>query len=113
MHTRLGVVSHVFRYITNDFNLAEVKSLRVKQRVPFRGSRYDGLFEVPTLDEILSLLSAMNEHLETSVGIYIETKHPTYFESVRLAQLPTSLICSKDIPTTSLSSIVWPLTALF
>eukprot|EP01128_Nolandella_sp_AFSM9_P012098 TRINITY_DN8952_c0_g1_i1.p1 TRINITY_DN8952_c0_g1~~TRINITY_DN8952_c0_g1_i1.p1 ORF type:complete len:462 (+),score=63.64 TRINITY_DN8952_c0_g1_i1:29-1387(+) len=69
-------------YITSDFTLAEVKTLRVKQRVPSRGHRFDGIFQVPTLDEILELVSSLNKQLELDVGVYIETKHPSYFAEI-------------------------------
>lgn len=65
-------------WFTEDFTLAELKILRAKERIP--GTRpgnttYNGLFEVPTLEEVIDLAAAHN------VGIYLETKHPTFFAS--------------------------------
>ena len=66
-------------WFTEDFTLAELKTLRAVERLPQvrpDNVRYDGQFEVPTLAEIIAL--AKKHH----VGIYPETKHPTYFASI-------------------------------
>ena len=68
-------------WFTEDFTLAELKTLRAKERLPqLRKSNmaYDGQFEVPTFDEILELAKARD------VGVYPETKHPSYFASIGL-----------------------------
>lgn len=67
-------------WFIEDFNLKEVKSLKAKERLEFRDHQYDGQFEVPTFEEILKLVKRQKR----SVGIYPETKHPTYFHSVGL-----------------------------
>lgn len=67
-------------WFTDDFTLAEIKSLRVNQRLPNRDTYYNGLFQVPTLDEALKFLNSMNANLSTNIGIYIEPKHPSYFQ---------------------------------
>ncbi|MHB9878040.1 glycerophosphodiester phosphodiesterase family protein [Pacificimonas sp. ICDLI1SI03] len=64
-------------FFTEDFTLAELKTLRARERLPeLRGTAHDGLFEIPTFDEIIAL--AKNR----GVGIYSETKHPTYFQNL-------------------------------
>ncbi|USU06356.1 glycerophosphodiester phosphodiesterase [Sphingomonadaceae bacterium OTU29LAMAA1] len=66
-------------WFVEDFTLAELKTLRAKERLPqlrADNTRYDGQFEVPTLAEINAL--ARRRH----VGIYPETKHPTYFARI-------------------------------
>jgi glycerophosphoryl diester phosphodiesterase len=66
-------------WFTEDFTLAELKTLRAKERIPqLRPSNtaFDGLFEVPTLEEVILLAK------REGVGIYPETKHPTYFTSI-------------------------------
>ncbi len=66
-------------WFVEDFTLAELKTLRAKERLPqlrADNARYDGQFEVPTLAEIIAL--ARRRH----VGIYPETKHPTYFARI-------------------------------
>lgn len=67
-------------WFTNDFTLAEIKTLRVKQRLHNRDTYYNGLFTVPTLNETLKFLKKKNAELGLNVGIYIEPKHPGYFE---------------------------------
>jgi glycerophosphoryl diester phosphodiesterase/CTP:molybdopterin cytidylyltransferase MocA len=65
-------------WFTEDFTLAEIKTLRAKERLPFRNQEYNGRFEVPTFQEVLDLAR------RRSVGVYPETKHPTYFRSLGL-----------------------------
>ena len=42
-------------WFTEDFTLAEIKTLRAKERLPFRSHERDGLYPVPTFDEVLTL----------------------------------------------------------
>jgi glycerophosphoryl diester phosphodiesterase len=72
---------------TEDFTLAELKTLRAKERIPqFRpqNTAYDGQFEVPTFQEVLDLRKRLSKQLRRDIGIYPETKHPTYFRSIGL-----------------------------
>jgi glycerophosphoryl diester phosphodiesterase len=65
-------------WFTFDFTLAELKTLRAKERLPAvrpANTAFDGLFEVPTFQEVIDLAKA------NGVGIYPETKHPTFFAS--------------------------------
>jgi glycerophosphoryl diester phosphodiesterase len=65
-------------WFTFDFTLAELKTLRAKERLPLvrpQNTALDGLFEIPTFQEVIDLAKA------NDVGIYPETKHPTFFES--------------------------------
>jgi len=74
-------------WFTEDFTLAELKTLRAKERLPDvrpDNTAYDGQFEVPTLEEILDLASASQTCAGRPVGVYPETKHPSYFESIGL-----------------------------
>ncbi|MFL9841063.1 glycerophosphodiester phosphodiesterase [Sphingomonas sp. ST-64] len=74
-------------WFTEDFTLAELKTLRAKERLPLlrRGNtRYDGQFEVPTLREIIALAKAASVKTGRMIGIYPETKHPSYFASIGL-----------------------------
>jgi glycerophosphoryl diester phosphodiesterase len=75
-------------WFTEDFTLAELKTLRAKERLPQvrpDNTRYDGRFEVPTLDEVLDLVAAESRRTGRTIGVYPETKHPTYFDSVGLS----------------------------
>jgi glycerophosphoryl diester phosphodiesterase len=68
-------------WFTEDFTLAELKTLRAKERLPDirpANTAFDGLYQIPTFQEVIDL--AKRSH----VGIYPETKHPTYFRSIGL-----------------------------
>ena len=68
-------------WFTEDFTLAELKTLRAKERLPAvrpANTAFDGLYQIPTFQEVIDL--AKRRH----VGIYPETKHPTYFRSIGL-----------------------------
>jgi len=71
-------------WFTEDFTLAELKTLRARERLPFRDRSHDGLYEVATLDEIIALAKRKSAGLGRVIGIYPETKHPTYFRSIGL-----------------------------
>lgn len=78
-------------WFTEDFTLAELKTLRAKERIPAirpRNTLYDGRFEVPTLQEVIDLSKRLSRELNREIGIYPETKHPTYFQSIGLALEP-------------------------
>ena len=81
-------------WFTEDFTLAELKTLRAKERIPSvrpGTTRFDGMLEVPTLEEVLQLVRAVNsfhrggEQLDKEVCVYPETKHPTYFQGIGLS----------------------------
>ena len=68
-------------WFTEDFTLAEIKTLRAKERIPAirpQNAKYDGLFEVPTFAEVVRL-AARESRGGRVIGVYPETKHPTYF----------------------------------
>lgn len=71
-------------WFTEDFTLAEIKTLRARERLPFRSHSYDGQFSIPTFDEVLDLAQRLGEARHRSVGVYPETKHPTYFRGISL-----------------------------
>lgn len=72
-------------WFTEDFTLAELKTLRARERLPrLRSTEYDGRFEIPTFEEILTLLAEVNKGRDRPVGVYPETKHPAYFTSIGL-----------------------------
>ena len=74
-------------WFTEDFTLAELKTLRAKERIPqvrSQNTNYDGLFEIPTLQEIINLAKNKSIAVGRTIGIYPETKHPTYFQSIGL-----------------------------
>jgi glycerophosphoryl diester phosphodiesterase len=74
-------------WFTEDFTLAELKTLRVTERIPAvrqRNTLYDGRYDIPTFDEILALQRKLSREHGRVIGVYPETKHPTYFRSAGL-----------------------------
>ncbi|MES1254646.1 MAG: glycerophosphodiester phosphodiesterase [Acidobacteriota bacterium] len=71
-------------WFTEDFTLAEIKSLRARERLPFRSHQFDGLFLVPTFDEVVSLAERRGREVGRQIAVYPETKHPTYFRGIGL-----------------------------
>jgi glycerophosphoryl diester phosphodiesterase len=82
-------------WFSEDFTLAEIKSLRARERLPFRSHAYDGQFQVPTFDEVLDLAQALERGAGRPVGVYPETKHPSYFRGVGLP-LEDALLASLE-----------------
>jgi len=75
-------------WFTEDFTLAELRTLRAVERVPElreENTLYDGLYPVPTLDEVLELRERLSRELGREIGVYVETKHPTYFDRLGLS----------------------------
>ncbi len=80
--------AEVTGWFTEDFTLAELRTLRAKERIPEtrpQNTRFDGRYRVPTLDEVLDLARGSRTCDGRPVGVYPETKHPTYFDSVGLS----------------------------
>lgn len=74
-------------WFTEDFTLAELKSLRAKERLPQlrrENSAYDGQFLIPTFEEVLDLAIAESAARGRTIGVYPETKHPAYFSAIGL-----------------------------
>jgi glycerophosphoryl diester phosphodiesterase len=71
-------------WFSEDFTISEIKTLRARERLPFRDHGHDGQFEVPTLEEIVALAKQEGARRGRAVGIYPETKHPSYFRAIGL-----------------------------
>ena len=71
-------------WFSEDFTLSEIKTLRARQRLPFRDRSWDGRFEVPTFAEVLDLARRKSARTGRTIGVYPETKRPTYFRSLGL-----------------------------
>ena len=71
-------------FFASDFTLAEIKSLRAIQQFPDRDARFNGLFTIPTLDEIIALAKRKSAEVHRVIGIYPETKHPSYHHHLGL-----------------------------
>src|SRR5918994_1177647 len=73
-------------WFTEDFTLAELRTLRARERLPdLRGVAHDGRFGIPTLEEVVELAA------RAGVGVYPETKHPSHFAALGLALEPPLL----------------------
>ena len=74
-------------WFTEDFTLAELKTLRAKERIPDtrqENTIYNGRYQVPTLQEVIDVARRLSRELDREIGIYPETKHPTYFQQIGL-----------------------------
>jgi glycerophosphoryl diester phosphodiesterase len=71
-------------WFTEDFTLAEIKTLRARERLALREHSYDGEFEIPTLEEVLTLVERKSREAGRTIGVYPETKHPAYFRGIGL-----------------------------
>lgn len=75
-------------WFTEDFTLAELRTLRAKERIPAvrpGNTAFDGKYQVPTFDEVLDLARSSRTCAGEPVGVYPETKHPTYFDGLGLS----------------------------
>ncbi len=68
----------VDNWFASDFTLAEIKTLRAKQARTDRDQQYNGLFQIPTLDEVIDLAKSKSKQTGRAIGIYPEIKHSTY-----------------------------------
>jgi glycerophosphoryl diester phosphodiesterase len=74
-------------WFTEDFTLAELRTLRARERIPGLrpdNSAYDGRYRIPTFAEVIRLTRRLSRRLHRKIGIYPETKHPSYFRRIGL-----------------------------
>lgn len=74
-------------WFTEDFTLAELKTLRARERIPANrpaNVAYNDQFDIPTLQEIIDLVKQQSQARNKVIGLYPETKHPTYFKTIGL-----------------------------
>jgi glycerophosphoryl diester phosphodiesterase len=69
-------------WFSEDFTFAELRTLRARERLPFRSHAHDGREPIPTLEEILDLVERRSRETGRRIGVYPETKHPSYFRSI-------------------------------
>lgn len=72
-------------FFASDFTLAEIRTLRAVQPRSDRDPRFDGRFALPTLDEVIALVKRRSAEAGRTIGVYLETKHPTWHQSLGLA----------------------------
>jgi glycerophosphoryl diester phosphodiesterase len=78
-------------WFTEDFTLAELMTLRARERIPDlrpANTAYDGRFEIATFEAVLALRARLSDELGRPIGVYPETKHPSYFRSLGLPLEP-------------------------
>lgn len=74
-------------WFTEDFTFAELRTLKARERLPelrVANTAYDGQFLIPSFDEILALAQTEGQARGRVIGVYPETKHPSYFASIGL-----------------------------
>ncbi|MFI8618354.1 glycerophosphodiester phosphodiesterase [Acidovorax sp. NPDC077693] len=71
-------------WFVSDFTLAEIKTLRAIQPLSDRDPSFNGKFQIPTLEEVLDLAKNEGTKAGRTVGVYLETKHPTYHVNLGL-----------------------------
>lgn len=75
---------NVTGFWADDFTLAEIKTLRARERIPNirpANASYNDQFQIPTLQEVINLAKAQSVATGRTIGIYPETKHPTFFKA--------------------------------
>jgi glycerophosphoryl diester phosphodiesterase len=72
-------------FFASDFTLAEVKTLRAVQAFGERDQSFNGKFEIPTFEEVIELAKRKSREEGRRIGVYPETKHPTYHQNLNLA----------------------------
>ena len=74
-------------WFTEDFTLAELKTLRCRERLPKLrpdSAKFDGRETIPTYQEVLDLAKSESARLKRLIGTYPEMKHPSHFTSLGL-----------------------------
>jgi glycerophosphoryl diester phosphodiesterase len=74
-------------WFAEDFTLAELRTLLARERIPElrpASAEHDGRYAIPTLDEVVDLAVRESAARGRTIGVYPETKHPTYFRSIGL-----------------------------
>ncbi|MDP1617497.1 glycerophosphodiester phosphodiesterase family protein [Phenylobacterium sp.] len=75
-------------WFTEDFTLAELKTLRARERLPAlrpASAAFDGVEPIPTFQEVMELAKAQSQLTGRTIGVYPEMKHPTYFKARGMA----------------------------
>ena len=94
-------------WFASDFTLAEIKTLRAKQPFAERPQQFNGKFKIPTFQEVIDLVKRESRKRGRKIGIYPETKHPTYHRPRAAARGAGSWTRSSGTGSTSRSSPVF------
>jgi glycerophosphoryl diester phosphodiesterase len=71
-------------WFASDFTLREIRTLRAVQPLEFRPQRFNGRFRIPTFGEVIALAKRYSKRVGRRIGVYPETKHPTYHRRLGL-----------------------------
>ncbi len=91
-------------WFVTDFTLAELRTLYAKQANPVRDQSFNKQFQIPTFREILELAKTESVRTGRTIGVYPETKHPTYHVEAGLPIEPRLLKILAEYGYTSKSS---------
>jgi len=83
-------------WFASDFTLAEIRTLRAVQPFANRPQRFNGRFRIPTFQQVIALAKRYSKRTGRRIGIYPETKHPTYHKRLGLRLEPRLLAALDD-----------------
>lgn len=83
-------------WFVSDFTLAEIKKLRAKQAFAERPQEFNNLYAIPTFEEVIALAKQKSKELGRTIGIYPETKHPSFHEALNLP-ITDKLLTALDV----------------
>jgi glycerophosphoryl diester phosphodiesterase len=82
--TRIVDGRSVIGWFIEDFTLAELRTIRARERLSFRSHEFDGRLRVPSLEDVLSLVRQKEREVGRRIGVYPELKHPGYHRRIGL-----------------------------
>ncbi|QDH72722.1 glycerophosphodiester phosphodiesterase family protein [Brevundimonas sp. M20] len=72
-------------WFTEDFTLAELMTLRARERLPeLRGTAFDGQQPILTFEQVLEIAAEATARTGRTIGVAPELKHPAYFKGIGL-----------------------------
>jgi len=84
-HTVKNISGETYNgFFIDDFTLEELKTLRLREHYSFRDQSWNDLYSLVTLQEFLSFIQSKELELGRRIGIYLETKHSSYYRSIGL-----------------------------
>ena len=95
MSTRILDGVSTTAYFASDFTLAEIKTLGTTQSRSGRPAQYNGLYKIPTLDEVIALAAAEGSKAGRTIGIYPEVKHSTFMAGIFGANVVEDALLAK------------------
>ncbi|MDB2606761.1 glycerophosphodiester phosphodiesterase [Zobellia sp.] len=72
-------------WFVSDFTLEQIKTLKAKQARSDRSDAFDGMFQIPTIEEIIALAKSRKTTNGNDVGLYPEMKHPYFHDQMGFA----------------------------